>query len=336
MLDSQITRTRSAVFILLIVVIVVLVNPYGIAIGNMDTDPDASIRAIVADSPNGKVLMLSSFDDFYSFRSTNDLRRETSEAYVERGYDLILSAASLGDRYFNHFLRSKGITHILVPQTTSQRGQIRFKWGERGSIRIRLREPFFIFSVGTAGDYPVVLYKVNAENLSGTSQITNPNYLIKWGKEIRGEFYQVIRSKVKNGLYSFNYAKSYEGGMDLNWVFAYPRIAEGLSDIQEIAEFQYQSKSTEMNRVSMEIILVAAYGGNAPPQIVRVIQDGKSSSYLITTSRPAKVKLILNNGDKVRFDNVLPCQQPQTFEPGEYDWRKYCFGISDVQVRPAS
>jgi hypothetical protein len=336
MLDSRFTRKKSAVLVLIILVFVILVNPYGVATGNLDIDPYRSIRAEVAGSSNGKILMLSSFDDFYSFRSTNDLRRETSEAYVERGYDEILSAASLGDRYFNQFLQSKGITHILVPLTTSQRGQIRFKWGEHGSIRIRLWKPFFTYSVSTAGDYPVVLYKVNTEYFSETPQIANPNYLIKWGKGIRGDFYQVIRSKVKNGLYSFNYTKRYEGGIDLNWVFAYPRIAEGVSDLQEIAEFQYQSKSAEMNNVSIEIILVAAYGGNAPPQIVRVIQNGKSRAYLITPSNPAKVKLSLSNGDKVRFDNVLPCRQPQTFEAGEYDWRKYCFGIRDIQVRPES
>jgi len=325
-----------AIFVLMLVGSVAAVNPYGVAFGNTDADPYASIRSAVANTKNGKMMLLSSFDDFYSIQSNDNLRRETSETYAERGYDKILSAASLGDEIFNGFLQSKGITHILVPLTSSQRGEIRYKWGELGSIRIKLSEPYFEFVVGTPGDYPVVLYKVSAKGFNQHQHARNPNYLINWGPEIRGEFYQIIRNKAEKGMYSYEYSKSYESGLDVNWVFSYPRPTDGLPDIPEIAEFQYQSKSPETESVRAEVTLAAAYGPFAPTQIVQVVHNDEIASYKLTADRPAVVKLQLSDGDVVRFSNVLPCRQPQTFQPGEEDWRKYCFGVSDIQIRLAN
>ena len=332
MSSRQSSPHRVAICILLALICLVVINPYGIASGSMDLDPYYPIRAELAKTKNGKLMLLSSFDDFYRIQSNDDLRRETSEAYVERGYDEILSAASLGNEFFNSFLQSKGITHVLVPLSTSQRGEVQYKWGELGSIRVQLSEPFFTPIVGTAGDYPVVLYRVLAGELNEKHAVSDSRYVIRWGPEIRGDFYQLIRTKVEKGLYSYEYEKSYENGLDVNWVFAYPRSTEGLPDIPEIAEFQYQSSSPEMETVYAEVTLIAAYGPLAPPQIVRVIQNGVSTAYQLTAVQPAVVKLKLNNGDTVRFSNVLPCRQPQTFQPGEEDWRKYCFGISDIQV----
>jgi hypothetical protein len=336
MSSRQLSPRRIAVCVLVALVSVVVANPYGVTSGSMDLDPYSPIRSELANTNNSKLMLLSSFDDFYSIQSNDNLRRETSEAFVERGYDKILSAASLGDEFFNGYLRLRGITHVLVPLTTSQRGEIRYKWGELGSIRIRLSDPYFKPIVGTPGDYPVVLYKVLAKNLTVNQQSLNPNYVIQWGPDIRSEFYQVIRARVEKGLYSYEYSKSYESGLDVNWVFSYPRSTEGLSDIPEIAEFRYQSKSPEMKHVNVEITLVAAYGPLAPLQIVRVIHNGESVAYKLTAAQPTVVKLQLNTGDKVRFSNVLPCRLPQTFQPGEEDWRKYCFGISDIQIRQAN
>jgi hypothetical protein len=327
----QLSPRRIAVCVLVALVCVVVVNPFGVASGSMDLDPYSPIRSELANTKNGKLMLLSSFDDFYSIQSNDNLRRETSEAFVERGYDEILSAASLGDEFFNGYLGSKQITHILVPLSTSQRGEIRYKWGELGAIRIKLSDPYFQPIIGTAGDYPVVLYQVVE---TGDSKFTasNAKYLLKW-IDMRGEFYRVVREKKEVGLYSYEYRKYYESGLDVSWVYSYPRVADKLPDIPEIAEFQYESKSPEMKHVNAEITLVAAYGPLAPPQIVRVIHNGKSIAYNLTATQPALVKLQLKNGDKVRFSNVLPCRQPQTFQPGENDWRKYCFGISDIQIR---
>jgi hypothetical protein len=327
----QLSPRKFAICILLALVCVVVINPFGVASGSLDLDPYSPIRSELANTKNGKLMLLSSFDDFYSIQSNDNRRRETSEARVERGYDEILSAASLGDEFFNGYLRLKGITHILVPLTTSQRGEIRYKWGGLGSIRIKLSDPFFTPIVGTAGDYPVVLYRVDA---TSESKVVAPetNYLLHW-LDMRSEFFQVVRAKQEVGLYSYEYKKYYESGLDVSWVFSYPRVADKLPDIPEIAEFQYESKSPYMEHVNAEITLVAAYGPLAPLQIVRVIHNGESVAYNLTAAQPAVVKLQLKEGDKVRFSNVLPCRQPQTFQPGEEDWRKYCFGISDIQIR---
>jgi hypothetical protein len=327
----QLSPRRIAVCVLVALVCVVVVNPFGVASGSMDLDPYSPIRSELANTKNGKLMLLSSFDDFYSIQSNDNLRRETSEAFVERGYDEILSASSLGDEFFNDYLGSKQITHILVPLSTSQRGEIRYKWGELGSIRIKLTDPFFKAIVGTAGDYPVVLYRVKTSDETKVV-VSKTKYLLRW-LDMRSEFFRVVREKQEVGLYSYEYRKYYESGLDVSWVFSYPRVADKLPDIPEIAEFQYESKSPEMQHVNAEITLVAAYGPLAPPQIVRVIHDGESVAYKLTAVQPAVVKLQLNDGDKVRFSNVLPCRQPQTFQPGENDWRKYCFGISDIRIR---
>ncbi len=278
----------------------VLANPYGVATGNLDLDPYTPVRSEVAKTKHGKVMLLSSFDDFYSIRSNFDSRREFGETHVERGYDKVLSAASLG---------------------------------ELGSIRIQLTEPYFSQVTATAGDFPVVLYKVVTHATSKNQKLEDARYVLKWGDDVRNEFYQVIRLLSEKGMYSYDYDKSYENGLDANWVFSFPRSTEGLPDIQETAEFQYLAKSGEMDNVTAEVTLIAAYGPSAPTQIIRVIHNGVSTAHTVTASQPAVVKLKLRNGDKVRFSNVLPCRLPQTFQPGEEDWRKYCYGISDIQVR---
>ena len=101
----------------------------------MDLDPYSPVRSEVAKTKHGKIMLLSSFDDFYSIRSNFDSRREFGETHVERGYDKVLSAASLGDESFSAYLINIGVTHVLVPLSTSLRGEIRYRWGELGSIR---------------------------------------------------------------------------------------------------------------------------------------------------------------------------------------------------------
>jgi hypothetical protein len=325
---------RKALLLLSVTcILLVFVNPYGVATGNLDIDPYSTVRREVTKTKYGKALLLSSFDDFYSIRSNFDLRREFGETHVERGYDKVLSAASLGDESFNAYLISKGVTHVLVPLSTSQRGEIRYKWGEMGSIRIQLTEPYFSLVTRTAGDFPVVLYKVIINDTSKNRGPDDTRYVLKWGDGVRNEFYQTLRSLKDKGMYSFEYGRTYENGLDINWVFSYPRSTDGLPDRQEIAEFQYLSRSPEMESVTAEVTLIAAYGPSAPTQIIRVIHNGESTAHTVTASRPAVVTLKLRNSDKVRFSNVLPCRLPQTFHAGDEDWRKYCFGISDIRVR---
>ena len=324
---------KALLLISFICFFLIIANPYGVATGNLDLDPYSPVRSEVAKTKHGKIMLLSSFDDFYSIRSNFDSRREFGETHVERGYDKVLSAASLGDESFNAYLINIGVTHVLVPLSTSQRGEIRYRWGELGSIRIQLTEPYFSQVTATAGDFPVVLYKVVTHSTSKNQKLEDARYVIKWGDGVRNEFYQVIRSLSERGMYSYDYDKYYENGLDANWVFSFPRSTDGLPDIQEIAEFQYLSESREMDNVTAEVTLIAAYGPSAPKQIIRVIHNGVSTAHTVTASQPAVVKLKLRNGDKVRFSNVLPCRLPQTFQPGEGDWRKYCYGISDIQVR---
>ncbi len=109
------------------------------------------VNGIEAGAEAKSVLLLSSWDDVYSLEYNNYWRSEVSEDFVEARYEEVLDAASLGDDFFNQFLQSKGITHVLVPESTSVRGQIFHKWGERGSININLNARFFTLVEKTSG-----------------------------------------------------------------------------------------------------------------------------------------------------------------------------------------
>jgi len=79
--------------------------------------------------------------------------------------------------------------------------------------------------------------------------------------------------------------------------------------------------------------LLAAYGGNAPTQIIRVSTLSGNQSVMVAAGRPAILKLQLSSNELASFDNVLPCRLPSTFDSINGDQRRFCFGIGDIKVR---
>jgi hypothetical protein len=254
------------------------------------------------------------------------------EGNAEAGYIEILQAASLGGNYFNQYLNSHQITHVLVPLKSSVREEIRYKWGEIGSIRIRLAEPYFHFVLESSSDYPSALYEVVKQPNGQTIQPPNLSYSLNWSSSIRSSFYQLQRTMVEDGFYDYKYGLAYENGLDVSWVYGFPEKADGTPEQTEIAEFKFVSGSSELASASVVVSLVAAYGGFAPPQTVQVTHNDKISVYALSAGHPAEVNLQLKSGDSVRFENVLPCRLAETFDSGAMDWHKYCFGITDIRV----
>jgi hypothetical protein len=326
-------RPETALVILAVFSLLIASNPMGVVSGIKTLEPDDVLMDAVKKTDNGKALFLSSFDDFYDIELNVFNRRQVGESNAEAGYVEILQAASLGDEYFNDFLIAHKITHVLVPLKSSLRGEIRYKWGEIGAIQIRLAEPFFHFVLGTSSDYPSVLYEVVKQANDQTNEVPNPSYSLNWGRSIRNSFYQVQRTMVEDGFYNYKYGLAYENGLDVSWVYGFPENGDGIPERTEIAEFKFESASSELVDASVIVSLVAAYGGFAPPQTVQVTHNGKIAAYVLSPGNPANVELQLQSGDSVRFENVLPCRLPGTFDPGAMDWHKYCFGITDIRVR---
>lgn len=179
---------------------------------------ESLVNGLEAGTEAKSVLLLTSWDDVYSLEYNNYWRSEVSEDFVEGRYDEVLDAASLGDDFFNQFLQLKGITHILVPESTSSRGQIFYKWGERGSININLNSRFFTLVETTSGPFASALYKVRKGSLNSELNIAT-GYSLEWSN-VDWWFYQSGRSKKEVGMYAYGeYSIGYDSGENSSWFY---------------------------------------------------------------------------------------------------------------------
>ena len=320
------TRGRLAIVGLVLVIVCLFADPTGLTIGLRDNDSYRDIRDVVGNVPNAKALYLASDDDLYSLEPNFRLRAETSEKFVEANYQKVLSAASLGDVSFNSYLVLQGYTYVIVPLISADRGQVSRKWGRLGEVAIRLRHPFFRRVLQSQGEFPVVLYEV----LGGRGkfgQTQSLQYELQWSG-VRRAFYEPVRTLQEVGMYGYTYSTVYEDGGDVSWVF------QGTDGYTEEPQFSIQSANNERQRFKVDVTLLAAYGGNAPSQIVRVATPMGAQSVLVSAGKPGVVHLQLAANEDVRFSNVLPCRLQSSFDTPNGDARGFCFGIGNIRVRP--
>ena len=320
------TRGRLATLGLVLVIVCLFADPTGLTIGLRDNDSYRDIRDVVGNVPNAKALYLASDDDLYSLEPNFRLRAETSEKFVEASYQEILSAASLGDISFNSYLLQRGCKFVIVPLTTADRGQVSHKWGKLGEVAIRLRPPFFRQVLQSKGEFPVVLYEV-LEGRGKFDQTQSLQYELQWSG-VRRTFYEPVRTLQEVGMYGYTYSTVFEDGGDVSWVF------QGTDGYTEEPQFSIQVANNERQRFRVDVTLLAAYGGNAPSQIVRVATPMGAQSVLVSAGKPGVVHLQLAANDEVRFSNVLPCRLQSSFDTPNGDARGFCFGIGNIRLRP--
>jgi hypothetical protein len=285
------------------------------------------VNGIEAGAEAKSVLLLSSWDDVYSLEYNRYWRSEASEDFVEGRYDEVLDAASLGDEFFNQFLQSKGITHVLVPESTSVRGQIFYKWGERGSITIDLNSRFFTLVEKTSGPFASALYKVR-EGGSNSFQNVAADYSLEWSN-VDWWFYRSGRSKKEVGMYAYgDYSIGYDSGESSSWFYD---LSPDRSN-----ELVVHFKSKDIKKVNVRIGLLAAYGVNAPDHEVLVESENFSERLSLTAAGPSYVNVVLESGSEIRIKNVTPCLLPSEFEPNDESIFKICFGVGTVQVTPVT
>ena len=129
------------------------------------------------------------------------------------------------------------------------------------------------------------------------------------------------------GEYSYSYSYSYRDGPDVSWVFQAPE------KYHQPATFVVSTSDVTEQKFAISITFVAAYGGNAPPQTVRVSTPSTTRVASIRAGVTEKVDFIVHSNQRVVIDNVLPCRAAATFSPGDDNPLLFCYGISDLTVR---
>lgn len=313
-------------WLLFVALIVFAIDPFGILNGNFSQDSYSLIRNELSKRNDAKVLLIGSWDDFYSLEYNNFWRTEVSSEFVERNYDDVLNAASLGDEFFNRFLFSNGVTHILVPQSTFKNGMIRHKYSNRGSIEIQLGDPYFETSSVTSGPYASVLLRVKRP-LNPIFDDVDPSYQIYW-RNVDWWFYKMQTKITEVGLYNYSYKPFYDSGPDVSWFY------DLSPERSNVLEMRFDSKSNSLRQVKAEITLVAAYGLKAPPHIVTVSTAASTDTKTLIAGNPSVFQVNLSVGDTVTIKNSTPCRLPSTFAPTDQSPFKICFGVSKVLIFP--
>ena len=320
------TRGRLAILGLVLVIVCLFADPTGLTIGFRDNDSYRDIRDVVGNVPNAKALYLASDDDLYSIEPNFRLRAETSEKFVEVAYTDVLSAASLGDVAFNSYLLQRGCKYVIVPLTTADRGLVSHKWGRLGEVSIHLRSPFFRRVLESQGEFPVVLYEVLGER-GEVGKTQSLHYGLRWSG-VRPAFYEPMRTLQELGMYSYTYSTIYEDGRDVSWVY------QRTNGYTEEPQFSIQVAKNEGQRFKVDVTLLAAYGGNAPTQIVRITTPAGAQSVMVSGGKPGVVHLQLAANEQVKLSNILPCRLQSSFDTPNGDARGFCFGIGNIRLRP--
>ena len=305
--------------------LILFIDPFGATVGFRDADSYRPMRDVLDETANSKALYLASYDDFYSIEPNFRLRNETSEGFAELGYESVLSAASFGDTAFNSYLFQQGFTHVVVPLSTALRGRVIHKWGQLGSVSIILEDPFFEKVFESQGEFPVVLYEV-LHKVNQNSQLKFPQYALNWDG-VPKSFFELNNQIQESGMYAYTYTKSYLDGPDVSWVL------QDDSGVIPNPRFVLKTPGVTNKELLIEIKFIAAYGGNAPTQIIRVSTPTSAQALVVKAGESATVTLVVNSNQEVAFDNILPCRPADTFSPEDHDPRVFCYGISEINVR---
>ena len=225
-------------------------------------------------------------------------------------YDKVMLAASLGEEELAAYLKEIGVTHLVVPTNSEGEALFKYKWNTRASIEIDLNDSRFSRVSDAGGVNPAALFELRAKE-SDQNCISCKPYRIEWSNAREG-FYRFV----SDGRNVF-----YEDGQDLSW--AYPTDNPKLV-INPIGGGDSTYRLT--------IHFVAAFGVNAPPQVL-AIDDGEALYSVPLTAGPGTdFQIDLKAGQEISLRSVLPCAKVSVVDPGNPDARTLCFGISSIKV----
>lgn len=320
-------RNRSTLIAVLTAAVLsfLIADPFHLVSGKYDSNPYTEIANEINQPSTTDVLVLASDTDFYRFPVFKYIRdvfgtrvAAHGEFAAEFGYDEVLAQASLGPESFMQYLKARSISHLIVPLVNANAGVIFHRWSAHGTIKVDLNSKSFSLIRKSGGEFPLALYKVNFDDNQISEQMP-PSYTLSWSG-VRAGFYQMLR-KVDEG-YEVRYSRDYEEGIETSWVFKGEQV-----------EMTLNSPKTPDQKFSVEIQFIAAYGGYAPPQVLRITHGSVVNVIRLKAGEPPKATFVLRNGESIDIENVLGCNKGTSFNPVDQDIREFCYGVLDVQVR---
>lgn len=276
---------------------------------NRDTSDSYSIiRSQISKTPNAQVLEIAPDLQPRYFPWTNQVPVAMVSADPAQDDSRFMRAASIGQSELSKYLIEQGITHLLVAPLNGVRNHLFYRWSNTPSVNLRLTEPLFREVARVYGDYPASLFEVVQTETSGfCSECSGVEF--NWNG---------IREKaIDTSRYG------YLDGPDILWILG-----------QDRPSLSINAKVETGNGFRVTFGLVAAYGGNAPPQILRFQSERGMKAVRLFPGPESFISVDLSEGETLHIDSVLPCVIPAVaqLDLGNQDLREMCFGITSVKA----
>lgn len=287
-------------------VAVVLVLLFGPA--SRTSDSYSQIREVISGTPESKVLEISPDLNARYFPWINPVPVSFQSVDPAKSDTKFMRAASMGAEELSKLLTHEGITHLLIADTELERNRIFFRWGFGPSVDVVLTEPLFRAVAVAYGEYPATLYAVEKVEMDGFCSEC---------QGVRLEWNGVRESAINTSRYG------YVDGPDIVWI---------LGQDQPSLRLVSSVNSGVRYRVTFEVI--AAYGANAPHQILK-FQTDEGAQFEKIVGGPSKgISVEMDVDKELTIHSVLPCMVPAVaqLEAGSQDMRELCFGISSIKV----
>ena len=272
------------------------------------SDSYSIIRRQISKTPNAQVLEVAPDLQPRYFPWTNQVPVVMVSTDPAQDDLAFMRAASIGQSELSKYLNEKGITHLLVAQLNGERNHLFYRWSNTPSVNLRLTEPLFREVARAYGDYPASLFEVIPSETSGfCSECSGVEF--SW-KGIREKAIDTSRY-------------GYLDGPDILWILG-----------QDRSSLSIKAKTKNANGFRLTFGLVAAYGGNAPPQILRFQSERGMKVVRLFPGPESFISVDLSEGETLHIDPVLPCVIPAVaqLDLGNQDLREMCFGITSVKA----
>jgi hypothetical protein len=160
------------------------------------------------------------------------------------------------------------------------------------------------------------------------SNLQSVEYSLVWDRALNPNFYSQVKSQQEVGLYTYNYESRFRDGATVGWVMA------NESGRVESPAFMIQTRHSANPRFMVTIEILAAYGVQAPDQVVTASTGDVKKSVIVSAGKPGRVVLEVKPGQRIKLMNGLPCRAANTFDADTSDTRRFCYGVSRITVRP--
>ena len=299
---------------LLILALILDLNPFARRLANDDYKEYESIRKTlsVADSPATLELWPALYRLYFPRYYIDSAKSFTWGEYNDRSEQVMLHA-SRGEEDFYGYLKTRGITHILVPVGTTEEPGYWSKWGRYGSIDLEFESSYFEMLATSEGDVPSTLFALKQGVSAETCSQCIP-YSVNW-EGVRFGFAGMLWSAEQD-------SNSYLDGSRLSWVLA-----------GENPSFEISSQDGKARSYEVAISMVPAFGPQARPQVLGVTTKTGKTIHQLSVGKVTKVSLVVESGVSVGLKSYLPCVVPSAIDPGNTDQRELCYGVTDFTVK---